>query len=290
MLSVLRLPPGAGPIQGVSKTSPVAGDPYGTRGTQLVKTRFWSVPSGHGDPLSWVKAHPPAGLALSGWGSGSGPAGATTTLMFDAPATDVWVQAELDITEGALGPSGDVLRADAVVDWLDPRPLPDDAQGPRLRVQESGPCPASDGRSVGVANPGAGLAGRLLPAGDPEAGLVCTYDEEGNGQLTHSVRLAATAAHRWAAAIGEVPLSHTDGLVYACPVSFTTAVVAFAYLGRPDIDIWVQPGGCPVVSNGYVLADRLGSSDLAQLLSPYTARPGGGAKSLPAWPPDRSTA
>jgi hypothetical protein len=31
------------------------------------------------------------------------------------------------------------------------------------------------------------------------------------------------------------------------------ALLAFSYRGRPDVDVWVQLGGCTLASNGYIL-------------------------------------
>ncbi len=257
LMALVRLPKGASRLAGVPKSSPLAGNWYITEGTQLDETRYWAVPITPQDPLAWVKAHPPAGLKLTGEGSGSGP---LTMLTYGAPATAVWVQAELDLTEAS---ETGIVRADAVVVWLDPRPLPDSAAGPRVRVEVRRGCPANTLHSVGVTNAGAIFATQLLPPGPPGAGLVCVYNY---GRLTHRLRLAGAAAQRWAAAVKALPLSHTDGTGSNCGTSSTKAVLALSYTGRADADIWIDLTACGVASNGHLVADRLFGSSLERLV------------------------
>ncbi len=151
-----------------------------------------------------------------------------------------------------------VIRADGLVVWLDPRPLLDTAVGPRLRVTVGGSCPATDGGIVGVRNPGQpDLRGRLLPRSvEPTGGLVCRYDGM-NGRpfmLRRQTRLTEAEARRLAAVVDALPLSHLDGGVAHCPAADgTAAVLALAYPGRPDVDLWADLNGCATVANGDIL-------------------------------------
>ena len=163
-----------------------------------------------------------------------------------------------------------ILRADGQVIWLDPVPLRDTSPGPRMRVTVAGGCPHSDAVSTGVpprrayessvANHGADLRRRLLPAALPTAGLECRY-YGGNGRafrLRSATRLDAAQARRLAAAMAARPLSHVDGAVINCPFDDGTAeVAALSYPHRSDVDLWIKLNGCTYVSDGYI---RTGSS------------------------------
>jgi hypothetical protein len=99
------------------------------------------------------------------------------------------------------------------------------------------------------------LTQRLLPPGQPTAGLRCRNDGL-NGHPWHLVatqRLTAAAARQTARSMASRPLSHTDGGSVGCPMDDGAAeVVALAYPGHPDIDLWVKLNGCGGVSNGYI--------------------------------------
>ena len=106
-----------------------------------------------------------------------------------------------------------------------------------------------------MSNPGAGLTRRLLPPRPPTAGLRCRYDGA-SGHPWHLVatqRLSAPAARQAAGSMAARPLSHTDGGAVACPTeNGSVEVLALAYPGRPDIDLWIELDGCGGVSNGYI--------------------------------------
>lgn len=55
--------------------------------------------------------------------------------------------------------------------------------------------------------------------------------------------------------MARLPLSHTDGGVVNCPADDGSAeVLALAYPGRLDVDLWVRLNGCSGVSNGHITA------------------------------------
>ncbi len=58
--------------------------------------------------------------------------------------------------------------------------------------------------------------------------------------------------------MARMPLSHPDGEVVNCPMDDGSAeVLALAYPGRPDVDLWIKLNGCGGVSNGYITAGGL---------------------------------
>jgi hypothetical protein len=262
LLSMTPRPPGATPLAAVPGFAPPASRPE--VGSLVDLPRAWRLALPFGPAAAWLRAHPPRHLPAAGSGTGSGAGGAQfAEVSYRGPASPAWSSAELDI-EVVRGPGGStVLRADAMVSWLDPVPLPDTAAGPRMRLTVAGACPGSDARYAarpGVANPGIAahgddLAHRLLPAAAPTAGLECRY-YGGNGpayRLRSATRLDAAQARRLAAAMTAMPLSHLVGAVTSCPSDDGTAeVVALSYPGRPDVDLWVKGNGCIFVSNGYI--------------------------------------
>jgi hypothetical protein len=175
---------------------------------------------------------------------------------YGGPRSRTWESADLEVSVAPFD-GGSVLRADAMVVWLDPRPVPDNGPGPRLRVTVTGGCPASDTQIIGVRNPGPGLARRLVPAGRPAAGLECGYYGL-NGRPWHlhrTLRLSAAQARRQAGIISRLPLSHTNGGAINCPADDGSAeVIVLAYPGRPDVDLWVLTNGCQSIGNGHISA------------------------------------
>jgi hypothetical protein len=90
--------------------------------------------------------------------------------------------------------------------------------------------------------------------------LRCRYDGL-NGhpfRLVAAERLGAAQARRAARAMARIPLSHVDGGVVNCPMDDGSfELLALAYPGRPDIDLWIKLNGCTWVSNGYIAAGGL---------------------------------
>jgi hypothetical protein len=227
-------------------------------GSLVDRVMTWKVRLSFPAAQSWLSAHPPHGLPSDG--SAAGSTGAVADIAgysYRGPASAAWQSAELEISTAPAGHGASVIRVDALVVWLDPRPL-DSGPGPHpIRVTLDSGCPPTDARATGVANPGGSLSDQLLPAGLPTAGLRCRYDGM-NGhawQLVNAQRLTATAARQAARSMARLALSHADGGVTSCPMDDESAeVLALAYPGRPDVDLWVKLNGCGGVSNGHVTA------------------------------------
>ncbi|HEY6501888.1 MAG TPA: hypothetical protein VIZ20_20845, partial [Streptosporangiaceae bacterium] len=207
---------------------------------------------------AWLLAHPPRGLPSDGSASGgnaiTGHASMAGT-SYRGPAGRAWQSADLEISAAPAGADASMIRVDAVIVWLDPRPISSGPGTHPLRVTVAGGCPPADKGVTGVSNPGAGLTRRLLPPGQPTAGLRCRYDGL-NGhpwRLVATQRLTAPAARQAARSMAGRPLSHTDGGAVNCPADDGSAeVLALAYFGHPGIDLWIKLNGCSGVSNGHI--------------------------------------
>jgi hypothetical protein len=210
-----------------------------------------------GQAVAWLQAHHPRGLRPDGSASSSGPAEAMLTgYSYAGRSSRAWESADLEVEVAQAG-GASVLRADAVLVWLDPVPLPDSGGGRRVHVGVAGRCPATDKAIAGVTNRGADLRRRLLPTGVPTAGLECRYYGS-NGRpfrLRVQLRLAAVAATRVARSMQRVSLSHTVGGVTSCPMDDGAAeIIALSYAGGPAVDLWVKLNGCRLVANGFIEA------------------------------------
>jgi hypothetical protein len=262
-MSLARVPPGAvrlGRLPG-SLAGPALGRPGVT--SLVDRVLAWRVRRPFAAVQAWLAAHPPRGLPADGSASGGNAKTGQTTMTgtsYRGPASPAWQSADLEISTGPAGPGASVIRVDAVIVWLDPRPLRSGPGAHPVRVTLAGGCPAADSGITGVANPGAGLTRQLLPSGPPAAGLRCRYDGL-NGKpfhLVHVQRLSATAARQAARSMAHLPLSHPDGAEVNCPMDDGSAeVLALAYPGHPDVDLWVKLNGCGGVSNGYIMAGGL---------------------------------
>ena len=263
LLSLARVPPGAVRLARPpwSLPGPALGRP--AVASLVDRVVAWRVGSPFAAVQAWLSAHPPRGLPSDGWARGGNAITGQTTMTgtsYRGPASRAWQSADLEISTFPAGSETSMIRVDAVIVWLDPRPVPSGPGAHPVRVTVAGGCPRTDQGVTGVANPGAGLTGRLLPPGQPTAGLRCRYDGL-NGRPWHlaaAERLTALAAGQAARAMARMPLSHPDGERVHCPMDDGSAeVLALAYPGRPDVDLWIKLNGCRVVSNGYISAAGL---------------------------------
>ncbi len=124
-LAALNLPAGAQP----SSAEPVGGgsalaNPAGTPATpNLVDDHgWWVIPGSPTSVVAYIDGHPPAGSTPTLSGSGGSPQQVTVT-GFSWPAiTGVLSSRELVIEAVKLPGGATGLRADAQVQWIDPRP------------------------------------------------------------------------------------------------------------------------------------------------------------------------
>ena len=250
LLTLVPLPAGARRLG----SAPVPALSYPGITGQADADRSWRLGMSFAAASAWIAAHRPAGLRQTSSGSAGPPA--ASGYVYAGPDEPAWGSAaELDIEVVRAGPDSSYLRADGFVAWLDPVPYRDTATGPRLRILAAGHCPVTDAGIVGVRNPGAHLTRALLPAGPPHAALRCAY-YGGNGKpfrLKTQQRLGPVRARALAAAIRRIPVSHLIGVEYHCPMDDASAVlVAFAYPGHADVDVWAEVSGCPAMSDGYI--------------------------------------
>ena len=259
LLSLVRVPDGARLLTSVPRFAGPASRPQVASLTDEV--RAWRVALPFRQAAAWLREHPPARLPAVGSGSGTSGTRATqfAEYSYRGPASAAWRSAELDVEVVSAGPRTTVLRADGMVAWLDPVPLRDTSAGPRMRVTVAGGCPARLNPLARVANQGTDLAGRLLPAAAPTAGLECRY-YGANGPaafgLRGASRLDAAQARGVAARMSAIPLRHPVSAVTGCPFDDESAeVIALSYPHRGDVDLWVGLSGCTFVSNGFIRAD-----------------------------------
>jgi hypothetical protein len=214
-----------------------------------------------------VRAHRPAGLRhlTSAWGHDR-DLGTTAGLGYADPRpSTAWQSAELDFSlASGERPGTSYVRADAVVQWLDPKPMRDTAGGKRVHIAVVDGCPATDRGISGVRNDAsAELTRRLLPDRAPRAALICRYFGGSAGPFTVEWQhvLHGTGAHRLAAEVAKVRLSHLDldGPI-SCPMDDgAAAILAFSYPDGSDVDLWVHLAGCGGISNGSIDAGPFSS-------------------------------
>ena len=238
----------------------LSGPALGTPGVSSLvdQLKAWRVRMPFETVQAWLLAHPPRGLRTEAdTTSQDNHAGQIIMIGngYSAPASRAWQSAGLEIGAAASGPHATVIRADAVVVWLDPRPVRSGPGKHPARVTLASGCPREDRGVTGVTNPGSKLTRRLLPPGQPVAGLRCRYDGL-NGHLWDLVattHLTAQAARETAKSMSAMRLSHPDGEVLFCPSDDdSSSILVLAYPGHVDVDLWIHLTGCGGVSNGYI--------------------------------------
>ncbi|HET7018672.1 MAG TPA: hypothetical protein VFI65_32435 [Streptosporangiaceae bacterium] len=264
LMALARIPSGATRLGRPPRS--LASPALGTPGvlTLVDHKMSWRVGKPFSIVRAWLAAHRPRGLTAEGWSRNRNIRTHQTEMAgtsYPGAASPAWQSASLEISAAIAGAKSTVIRVDAVVVWLDPRPVRSRPGSHPLRVTLASGCPSSDRGVTGVANPGAKLARiltqRLLPPGRPSAGLRCRYyGLDGHPfQSVVATRLGARAAQRAARTMSAIPLSHTDGGVINCPLDTGRyEVLVLAYPGHPDVDLWIHVDGCGGFSNGYISA------------------------------------
>jgi hypothetical protein len=272
LLTLMRVPAGATALDAAppSLPGPSMGPP--TTDSLASDARFWRVNLAFADALAWVRAHPPAGLnQFSSYTAGRAPE-LSSGYGYDEPDSNAWMNARLEVAVAPLTAHASAIRADGLVIWLTPTPVPDTATGPRMRLTVPSGCPASDADMVGVESPRTDLADRMVPAADPTGGLVCRYNGLNGTRfaLGGSTRLDRVAATRVAQALARLRLSHMAGtLIRPCPMDDGSVIVlALSYAGQPDVAVWFRSRGCQWVSNGAITAEAGDLGETVDAVSP----------------------
>jgi hypothetical protein len=99
----------------------------------------------------------------------------------------------------------------------------------------------------------------LLPRGKPTAALICEYDGQNSTPefgLADRVMVGAAGAAKIAAAASRLPVEHQDNVETSCPADDGALdAIAFAYPGRPDVDLGFAATGCQAVENGHIVVE-----------------------------------
>lgn len=257
LLAEVPVPPGASERSGPAPAA-LAGPIMGTPATThlIDQWRLWTVPMPMARTLQWLSQHPPAGLTWAGSASGSGPGGPSAGYSWSAPDRPAYRQAEAEVGVTPDGADLSILRTDGLDIWVSATPATDTRSGPRLRVTVADGCPAQLGSATDVSNPDPQLRGRLVPPGQPTAGLLCRYQR----RLIASIPLNQAQARRLATAAAAMQLGSSGTEMTSCPAGFFVhVIIALRYPGRPDADLWYYPSGCQYVDNGYVIATEVGN-------------------------------
>jgi hypothetical protein len=256
LFGLAELPPGASLTS--DRPHELSGPAMGTPSdsTLVDKVGYWHVEESADTAYRWINARTPKGLTQSGSSGGGGSNGVTESgVEWSEPDHSYATELQLDESVTSVG-SGAVIRADGLGIWLDPRPVHDTATGSRLRVTLAAGCPHSDRGDVGVTNTGSDLNSALLPSAAPTAGLICQYgglNATPRGGLAATATLTAAAARRLAIEAGGRSLAHSGGGVTSCPMDDGGVdVLALAFPGRSDVDLWISATGCEFISNGSI--------------------------------------
>lgn len=97
---------------------------------------------------------------------------------------------------------------------------------------------------------------KLVPL-SPVGGLICRYSP--NGSLYASVDVVTNEAVDLAVVIDAISTALPQG-TYHCPAADDSAsILAFAYAGQPDVDLWFSDSGCETLDNGRIKAYENGN-------------------------------
>lgn len=135
---------------------------------------------------------------------------------------------------------------------------------PEVHVLVSSGCAATLEGVKDVVN---AYAGDELVPPDPVSGMICRYrasfpepDATGAPRSLYSgVALDTAVAAHLATVIDAISTLAPQGPT-ACPSDFGSAsIIAFAYTGRADVDLWFSDSGCQTLDNGRIGAFEEGN-------------------------------
>jgi hypothetical protein len=258
LLADVRLPQGTTIRAGfppAALSGPIMGTPSSSH--FIDEARLWSVPMSITDVLAWLRSHPLAGLTRDGASSGTGPRGESSGYSWSATPTDAYENPELQVGVTPDGTSQSIMRADGVDIWLSSAPVVGSPPGSKVRVTIVGGCPTTIAGYVDVSNPGADLTSTMLPAANPTAGLICSYnaayDSTHPSTLAHTIILSAAASRVLARSANAIWTGSAGSGSGSCPLdNGLTDIIVFRYVGQADVDLWYHASGCQGVTNGYI--------------------------------------
>lgn len=241
---------GSAPALGIPSTSSL-----------VDRSRFYRVDEPFEQVYAYAKAHRPKGLKAAG-SSSTATRGVMTGegIAWSEPDTSYAVELGASVSvRPADHRTKTLLRVDGYGEWLDPRPIRDQSDGPRFHVDLASGCPENKDPTADVRNLGSDLNRRLLPHAKPIAALICEYDGANRRPhfgLGRQARLGPAAAGKLAGRLQRLSIAHTNGGVYHCPADDGTAnLLVFRYPGRPDVDLLAKANGCQDVVNGDILVN-----------------------------------
>ena len=123
-----------------------------------------------------------------------------------------------------------------------------------VRVLVSDGCRSVLGGTQDVVNSYTG--DELVPPG-PVGGLICRYSSDRS--LYASVDLATSDAVRLAVVIDAISTAAPQGSFHCPAADDSASIIAFAYAGRADVDLWFSDSGCQTLDNGRIRAYESGN-------------------------------
>jgi hypothetical protein len=131
-----------------------------------------------------------------------------------------------------------------------------------VRLLVSGGCRPVLGGSRDVVN---SYTGNELVPSNPVGGLICRYSP--SRSLYAGVDLATSDAVRLAVVIDAISTDVPQG-TFHCPATDDSAsIIAFAYAGRADVDLWFSDSGCETLDNGRIRAYESGNPSFETFLT-----------------------
>jgi hypothetical protein len=156
------------------------------------------------------------------------------------------------------------------------QPLTHNPTGRLLRTTVAENCPTSIAGYDGVKNRAGVLNNRLLPRGNPIAGVICLYNGlntmAGLG-LARRIVLSVPDANELAHSINSLLITHREiSELQGCPQDTdNNQIIVLGYPGRTDVDLWYHASGCQTLSNGFVSTAEVDDPPFYQMFVPVVA-------------------